>query len=101
MKNLKKKIFKKAGKLIALKISGERVQINGVLLKKAGNYLQNECTEFGIVANPIYTYMGDTELAAGDELLLGNERFSVVEAELVEAFGISFCAKAMLEKVLN
>ena len=104
MKNLKAKIFRRAGEISFRKADGSEISGHGVIYRNSDctdwQLSMKFCTEFGEKSVPLYTYMGDTNIDNGDVIITDSGEFSVISAEVIEAFGISFCVKGIIERIL-
>ena len=94
MQDLRKKIFRSADAVT----SSDGLSGRGVIFLKTekDNYygIRDELIEGGH-----FIYMGDTDFKTGSVLTYCGERYIVLAANRLQAFGKCFCSRGILERV--
>lgn len=94
MKDMRKRIFRKADEII----SDKGLKGRGVILPKTGEETYEGIRD-EIKESQLYIYMGDTDFQVGSLLTGFMGTYLVLSTGRVAAFGKCFCTRAILEKV--
>lgn len=98
-KDLKSKIFRRAERMTIFD-GTEEIPARGVITKLTDSDVEPyKQLAYGRISVPLCVFMGDVLPNCGDIIDSDKGKYSVIMAEEITAFGKSFCARAILEKI--